>query len=108
VNNTSGQELTKDEIEAFNMWINKQHGILPNQYHYFYEQGDTLIYPEHVADLITIDKMYQNRLKKEHQREEAKRAVKHNNPLKSNSSLGNQQQQPGANFYGTKFVYQND
>ena len=94
---TSGQNLTPEEIEAFNMWLNKQHKILPTQYHHFYDQGDTLIYPEHIADLLTIDRMYQNRLKKDHDKEKAKNDAKNNNPLKNNNQ--------GSNFYGKKFVY---
>jgi hypothetical protein len=85
------------------MWVNKQHGILPNQYHHFYDQGDTLIYPEHIEDLITIDKMYQNRLKREQQKTEAKHAAK---KLQQHQQQGQQQQQQGSpNFYGQKFRY---
>lgn len=76
------------------MWINKQHGILPNQYHHFYDQGDTLIYPEHIADLLTVDKMYNIRLEKEHEKEESKKQTSNNN-------------NKGSDFYGRKFVYNN-
>lgn len=82
------------------MWVNKQHGIFPNQYHHFYDQGDTLIYPEHIADLLTIDKMYSIKIEKEQQKKEAKKGVK---DLKNNKNSGG----IGSNFYGQKFVYKN-
>lgn len=62
------------------MWVNKQHGIMPNQYHHFYENGDTMIYPEHIQDLIVIDRMYTNKLEKERKKQEGKNSA--NNPLK--------------------------
>lgn len=62
------------------MWVNKQHGVMPNQYHHFYDNGDTLIYQEHIQDLIVIDKMFQNKLEKERKKQEGKNQT--NNPLK--------------------------
>ena len=72
---------------------------MPNQYHYFYEQGDTLIYPEHIADLLTIDKMFKIRLEKEQQKKEAKKGLEGDKSKKSGNI--------GSNFYGQKFVYRN-
>ena len=86
--------VSVEVIEAWNMWVNKQYGIMPNQYHYFYEQGDTLIYPEHIADLITIDKMWNEKLKKDRQKEEQKQKSGNNNPLKSKNQGG------FSGFYG--------
>ena len=37
-------------IISSTMCFYKQHGIMPNQYHYFYDQGDTIIYYEHITD----------------------------------------------------------
>lgn len=80
------------------MWIYKQHGVLPNQYHHFYNQGETIIYPEHLQDLLTVDKMWNNKIKKEEHKEKAKQQLKQdNNPLKNNS-----------NFYNKKYVYNNN
>ena len=86
--------VSVEVIEAWNMWVNKQYGIMPNQYHYFYEQGDTLIYPEHIADLITIDKMWNEKLKKDRQKEEQKQKGIGNNPLKNKNQGG------FSGFYG--------
>lgn len=84
-------KLTPEVIDAWIMWTNKQYGIMPNQYHYYYNQGDTLIYPEHIADLITIDKIWNNKIKKEQQKEEAKQQNKN----KNNKGVSNQ-----GGFYG--------
>lgn len=57
---------------------------MPNQYHWTYDQGDTLLFPEHIQDLLVIDRMWSNKMKKEQQKAEAK--AKHagaNNPLKN-------------------------
>ena len=78
------------------MWHNKQNGILPNQYHYTYQNGDTIIYPEHIADIATIDKMYAERMKKEQQKAESKQAAKH--PTAPTNPKG-------KGFYGRKFTY---
>ena len=78
----SALRLTSEVIEAWNMWINKHHGIMPNQYHHFYEQGNTLIYPEHIADLLTIDKMWNNKMKSEQHKAEQKSK---SNPLLQNA-----------------------
>jgi hypothetical protein len=104
VEKTSGKDLTIEEVEALNMYLYKQHGIMPNMYHYFYDHGETLIYPEHIADLITIDQMYHNRMEKERNKEKAKQEAKNNNPLKkgfANNTSGSL----GSNFYGQKYVY---
>jgi hypothetical protein len=89
-------KLTPEVIDAWNMWMNKQHGIMPNQYHHFYDQGDTLIYPEHIADLITIDNIWNNKMKKEQQKAEAKQNK--NNPLKNQTKRGLGNNEGG--FYG--------
>jgi hypothetical protein len=86
--------LTIDEVEAWNMWYNKQHGIMPNQYHHFYDQGDTLIYPEHIADLLTIDKMWDNKITNERKKAEAAQKAKEKNPFKK-----------GEGFYGQTYKY---
>lgn len=85
--------ITKEEIEAWTMFVNKQNGILPTQYHHFYEQGDTIIYNEHVEDLAVVAKMWDNKLKREQKEEEAKQ----NNPFKSGKAK--------APFAGGKFHY---
>lgn len=95
-----GAKLTVEEIEALNMWVNKQHGILPNQYHYAYEQGDTLIYPEHIADLLTIDKMMTNKINNDRKKEEATQKHKQKNPLGI--------KQGGGGFYGQTFKFNNN
>lgn len=92
-----GAKLTIAEIEALNMWVTKQHGILPNQYHYSYEQGDTLIYPEHIADLLTIDKMMTNKINNDKQKQEATQKNKQKNPLGI--------KQGGEGFYGQTFKF---
>lgn len=94
-----GKKLTVEEIDAIQMWINRQHGIMPNQYHHTYEQGDTLIYPEHIADLLIIDKMMNNKIKNDRQKEEAAQKIKQKNPLGV--------RQGGQGFYGHKFKYNN-
>lgn len=95
------KELNADEIAAWNMWIYKTHGILPTQYHEFYEQGDTILYIEHIQDLLTIDKMWANKLEMQRKKEEAKQKHKENNPLKG----GQHKQQGGGGFYGQTFRY---
>ena len=87
-------KLTLDEIEAWLMFQNKQMGIMPTQYHHFYEQGDTIIYQEHIRDLQTIDKMWQSRLDREQSKQDGK--DQSNNPLK---------QKKDNSFYGRKFKY---
>ena len=77
------------------MWHNKQNGIMPNQYHYTYQNGDTIIYPEHIADIATIDKMYTQRMKNEQQKAESKHASKEHRPTNPK----------GKGFYGRKFTY---
>lgn len=98
-----------EEIEAWDMWIYKQHGILPIQYHHFYNQGETILYPEHLQDLLTIDKMWNNRLQKERHKEQSKQQLKqNNNPLNNNNNRIRGIGEAGglnSNFYGKKFVY---
>lgn len=96
------EKLTFEEIEALEMWSNKQHGIMPNQYHHTYEQGDTLIYPEHIADLKLIDKIVGNKLAADRRKEEQK--LKHKQGG-SNNQLGSNQQLGGNNFYGNTFKF---
>jgi hypothetical protein len=90
------EKLTDEEVEALIMWSNRQHDIMPNQYHYSYEQGDTIIYPEHIQDLKTIDKMVQNKRNADRQKEEAKQKHKQKNPLSGSDS---------GNFYGRTFKF---
>lgn len=91
--------ISNEVYEAWTMWANKQYGIMPNQYHHFYEQGDTLIYPEHIADLITIDKMWNEKQKKDKQKEEQKQQGVKNSPLagKNKGGIGG--------FYGQTMRY---
>lgn len=89
------------------MFINKENGILPNQYHWTYEQGDTLIYPEHIADLFVVGKMWSNRQKYRQSKDESKRETR---KTYADIVAGKQKQtiknQGGnSNFYGRKFVY---
>jgi hypothetical protein len=94
-------KLTPEIIDAWNMWINKQHGIMPNQYHYFYDQGDTLIYPEHIADLLTIEKIWNNKMKREQHKAEQK-----NNKNKAGGGVpSNNKGNEGRGFYGQTFKY---
>ena len=101
---SKAKELTQAEIEAWNMWMYKQHGIMPNQYHYFYDQGDTLLYEEHIQDLLTIDKIWQNKVKRDQQKAEAKaKAKSHHNPLSGGG--GQKSSGLGGGFYGNTFKY---
>lgn len=94
-------KLTPEVIEVWNMWINKQYNIMPNQYHYFYDQGDTIIYPEHIADLITLDKIWNNKMKEEQHKAEAKQQKNNkNNPL-----FQQQQKNKQGGFYGNTMRY---
>lgn len=93
-------KLTDEEIEALSMWTYKQHGILPHQYHHSYENGDTIIYPEHIRDLVVIDKMMSNKLIKE-QREEQEKQKQKQKHKKSLGSVG------GSGFYGHTFRFNN-
>ena len=90
------EKIEPEVIEAWNMWIYKTHGIMPNQYHYAYEQGDTLLFPEHIQDLMVIDKIWTNKLKNEQHKKQSK--APKNNPLaKQKQGLGN--------FYGQTYKY---
>ena len=91
---SKAKELTQEEIEAWNMWIYKQHGVLPNQYHHFYEQGDTIIFQEHLQDLVTIDKMWTNKLTYERKKQESAQKAKEKNPFNK-----------GKGFYGQTYNY---
>jgi len=83
------------------MWVYKQHGIMPNQYHHFYDQNETLLYEEHIQDLLTIDKMWTNKLTYERKKQEAAAKAKERNPLGKGG--GNQGQ--GGGFYGQTYKY---
>jgi len=101
-------KLTPEESEALMMYNYKQHGILPNQYHYSYNDGDTIIFPEHVRDLVIIDKMMSNKIRKEQEKEEAKHNKNKNNPLKGDRGLGAGaagNSNKGAGFYGHTFRF---
>jgi hypothetical protein len=76
------------------MWIYKEHDILPNQWHHFYDQGDTILYLEHIQDLLTIDKMWNNKLIRERKKAEAAQRAKEKNPFGK-----------GAGFYGQTHKY---
>ena len=86
--------------------MNRQSDIFPNQYHYFYEQGDTLLYQEHIEDLYTISKMFENRRKyregKQKQEQEAKALQQKMNAGQNTTSRN----KGGASqFYGKKYSY---
>lgn len=91
---SKAKELTTEEIEAWNMWIYKQHGIMPNQYHHFYDQNETLLYEEHIQDLLTIDKMWINKLNYERNKTESAKKTKEKNLFGK-----------GKGFYGQTFKY---
>lgn len=94
----------EDEVwEAFTMWVNKQHDILPNQYHYTYEHGDTLIYPEHIADLKTIETMVSNKRKKDAEKAEEERKLKERRSNKGKGLGGTNK--GGHGFYGHTFRF---
>ena len=99
--------LSDEDVEAWNMWINKNDGILPNQYHYFYEQGDTIIFPEHLADLKTIDKMWNNRIKYKQGEEERKAKTQaFQEQMKSGQKVTTTRNQGGkSDFYGKRYRY---
>lgn len=90
------EKLEVEEIEAFNMWVNKQMGILPNQYHHTYEKGDTIIYPEHIRDLIVIDQMVHNKREADRKQQEQEEKRKQRNPLGMNTG----RMKGGGGFYG--------
>ena len=92
------EKLSDQDLDALEMWSNKQHGIMPNQYHYTYNQGDTLIYPEHIADLRLLDRIINNKHEADRRKEAQKQQQKQNNPL-SGSNNG------GGNFYGRTFKF---
>lgn len=98
-------KLTDEELEALTMWNYKQHDILPNMYHYSYNDGDTIIYLEHIRDLVIIDKMVSNKLRKDVEQERAREKQKQKNPLGA-SSRGIAQKQSG--FYGHTFRFNNN
>lgn len=98
---TMAAKLTPEVIDAWNMWVNKQHGIMPNQYHYLYDEGDTLIYPEHIADLLTIDRIWNNKIKKEQQ----KAKQKQNNPLLNQQNKRGLGSNEGGGFYNQTMKY---
>jgi hypothetical protein len=99
-------QLSEADIEAWNMYINKSNGIMPQNYHWSYEQGDTLIYQEHIADLNTIDRMFSNRQKyregKKRQDEETKALQQ---KLRAGQNTISKNKGGGSQFYGKKFVY---
>lgn len=99
----------EDEVwEAFTMWVNKQHDIFPNMYHHFYEQGETLIYPEHIADIKIIDKIVSNKRIKDAEKERAEAERKQN---KGKGGLGGGKSAvaggKGSGFYGHTFKFNN-
>lgn len=93
---SKAKQLTSEEIEAWNMWVYRQHGIMPNQYHHFYGQNETLLYEEHIQDLLTIDKMWNNKLEYERKKQESAQKAKERNPLKNKG---------GSGFYGQTYKY---
>lgn len=77
------------------MYINHKNGFPPNTWHEFYEDGQTMIYPEHIEDIKTLEKIYANKAKID----SAKKQGPTHNPLKSGkTSLG-------GRFYGKKTSY---
>lgn len=97
----------EDEVwEAYDMWVNKQHDIFPNQYHHFYEQGETLIYPEHIADLRIIDKIVFNKRKKDAEKEREEQERKQRRSSGAHRGLGAKGlPSKGAGFYGQTFKF---
>lgn len=94
-------KLTEEESEALAMWNYKQHGIFPNQYHYSYNDGDTIIYPEHLRDIVIIDKIMTNKLLKEQKEEQERQKQK-----QKKSSLGTSGGKTGGSgFYGHTFKF---
>lgn len=91
---SKAKELTAEEIEAWNMWVYRQHGIMPNQYHHFYGQNETLLYEEHIQDLLVIDKMMSNKINYQRKKAEAAQKAKEKNPFGK-----------GGGFYGHTFKY---
>ena len=90
------KKILPQEIEAWNMWIYKTHGIMPNQYHHFYEQGETMLYQEHIQDLMVIDTIWANKMKMMNNKAKSKQHAK-NNPLTKNTG--------GLGFYGQTYRY---
>ena len=67
---------------------------MPNQYHHFYGQNETLIYEEHIQDLLTIDKMWNNKLQYDRKKQESAQKAKEKNPFGK-----------GKGFYGQTYNY---
>jgi len=70
---------------------------MPNQYHYFYGQNETLLYEEHIQDLLTIDRMWVNKQEYQRKKEESAKKAKEKNPFKKAGDSGG--------FYGHTFKY---
>lgn len=91
------------------MFLNKENGILPNQYHWSYEQGDTIIYPEHIADLYVVGQMYLNRKKYRDSKDESQRQTRKTYADIVASKQPQRQtirnQGGNSNFFGKKYVY---
>ena len=93
------EKIEPEVVEAWNMWIYKTHGIMPNQHHHFYDQGDTMLYNEHIQDLMTIDKIWSNKVKMNKHKQQSK--APKNNPL-------SKQKQGLGGFYGQTYRYNNN
>ena len=98
--------LTVEEIEAWSMWIHRGNGILPTQYHWSYEQGDTIIYPEHLADISVVDKMWTNRTKYREGKAAAEQKQKEfQKQMKSGQKFTTQNKGGSSSFFGKKYHY---
>ena len=95
---TSGKELSFEEHEFLQLYVNHKQGFPPNSWHYFYEEGQTMLYNEHIEDIKTVEKMFYNK----HKIENAKKSGPTHNPLKAGSGG---KRSLGGKFYGKKTNY---
>lgn len=90
------------------MWNYKQLGILPNQYHYSYENGDTLIYPEHIRDIAVIDTMVSNKHKADAEKQKAESERKSKKSGIGSGAGGKGVGKQSQGFYGHTFRFDNN
>ena len=101
-------KLTKEETEAYVMYMNWQSGIKPTEYHYFYDQGDTIMYQEHIEDIYTISKMFENRHKyREGQQKREAESKALQEKLKKGQKIATKNQGGASQFFGkNQYTYQ--
>lgn len=75
---TKGKDLDEADWESFEVWLNHKYGFQPREWHHSYANTQEPNYPEHLADIRTVEKMWGNRQK----REQAKEQGPTKNPLK--------------------------